>query len=213
LIKNYFKKKGNIFMSNKKHTVNIKDGKSKDKENSKREESQEESKAEEVKENIMENNISDNSVNSNGEKEIAILKDTLLRKVAEFENYKRRTDGEISNYIKYASENIIKELLPVYDDLGRSIDSINKGETKDFETLKKGVFLIYDKFKIILEREGLTEINSLGKEFNVDVNSALMQIPRDDVKPNTVMEVIEKGYKLKEKVVKHEKVLVSTEKY
>ena len=135
----------------------------------------------------------------------------LLRKAAEFENYKRRTDQEISNYIKYASENIIKELLPVYDDLGRSIDSINKGETKDFETLKKGILLIFDKFKNILEKEGLTEINSLGQEFNVDVNSALMQIPRDDVKPNTVLEVVEKGYKLKDKVVKHEKVLVSAE--
>lgn len=145
------------------------------------------------------------------EQEIARLKDTLLRKAAEFENYKRRTDTEISNYIKYASENLIKELLPVYDDLGRSMDSVNRGETKDFETLKKGTALIYDKFKGVLEREGLTEINSAGNEFDVDLNSAMMQVPRDDVKPNTVLEVIEKGYKLKDKVIRHEKVLVSSE--
>lgn len=145
------------------------------------------------------------------EQEIARLKDTLLRKAAEFENYKRRTDTEISNYIKYASENLIKELLPVYDDLGRSMDSVNRGETKDFETLKKGTALIYDKFKGVLEREGLTEINSVGNEFDVDLNSAMMQVPRDDVKPNTVLEVIEKGYKLKDKVIRHEKVLVSSE--
>ncbi|HQY53294.1 MAG TPA: nucleotide exchange factor GrpE [Ignavibacteria bacterium] len=145
------------------------------------------------------------------EQEIARLKDTLLRKAAEFENYKRRTDTEISNYIKYASENLIKELLPVYDDLGRSVDSVNKGETKDFDTLKKGTALVYEKFKGVLEREGLTEINSVGNEFDVDLNSAMMMVPRDDVKPNTILEVIEKGYKLKDKVIRHEKVLVSSE--
>jgi len=204
-LKNYFKKKGNILMSNKKHTVNIKDGNKKENDKSKNGSDHEE----DIKTNEAENNTEEN--NKNKENETAVLKDMLLRKAAEFENYKRRTDQEISNYIKYASENIIKELLPVYDDLGRSIDSINKGETKDFETLKKGILLIFDKFKNILEKEGLTEINSLGQEFNVDVNSALMQIPRDDVKPNTVLEVVEKGYKLKDKVVKHEKVLVSAE--
>ncbi len=192
-------------MSNKKHTVNIKDGNKKENDKSKNGSDHEEN----IKTNEAENNTEEN--NKNKENETAVLKDMLLRKAAEFENYKRRTDQEISNYIKYASENIIKELLPVYDDLGRSIDSINKGETKDFETLKKGILLIFDKFKNILEKEGLTEINSLGQEFNVDVNSALMQIPRDDVKPNTVLEVVEKGYKLKDKVVKHEKVLVSAE--
>ncbi|MBK6539341.1 MAG: nucleotide exchange factor GrpE [Ignavibacteria bacterium] len=192
-------------MSNKKHTVNIKDGNKKENDKSKNGSDHEEY----IKTNDAENNTEEN--NKNKENETAVLKDMLLRKAAEFENYKRRTDQEISNYIKYASENIIKELLPVYDDLGRSIDSINKGETKDFETLKKGILLIFDKFKNILEKEGLTEINSLGQEFNVDVNSALMQVPRDDVKPNTVLEVVEKGYKLKDKVVKHEKVLVSAE--
>ncbi|HMS66022.1 MAG TPA: nucleotide exchange factor GrpE [Ignavibacteria bacterium] len=185
----------------KKHTVNIKG--SKNKENEQLKEEMSETEATESGEIIN---------NSQNPDEAAILKDTLLRKVAEFENYKRRTDNEISNYIKYASENLIKELLPVFDDLGRSVDSVNKGETKDFETLKKGIFLIYDKFKSVLEKEGLTEINSLGNEFNVDVNSALMQVPRDDVKPNIVLEVVEKGYKLKDKVVKHEKVLVSSEK-
>lgn len=192
-------------MSNKKHTVNIKDGNKKENDKSKNGTDLED----DIKTNKAENNTEEN--NKHKENETAVLKDMLLRKAAEFENYKRRTDQEISNYIKYASENIIKELLPVYDDLGRSIDSVNKGETKDFETLKKGILLIYDKFKNILEKEGLTEINSLGQEFNVDVNSALMQVPRDDVKPNIVLEVVEKGYKLKDKVVKHEKVLVSTE--
>jgi molecular chaperone GrpE len=185
-------------MSNKKHNISIKDGKNK---NHTKDVAAEEQAEFAVNE--------DNETEGRGD-EIARLKDTLLRKAAEFENYKRRTDSEISNYIKYASEKLIKELLPVYDDLGRSIDSINKGETKDFDTLKTGVNLIYDKFKAVLEKEGLEEIDSLGKEFDVDVSSALMLVPKDDVKPNTVLEVIEKGYKLKDKVVKHEKVLVSS---
>jgi molecular chaperone GrpE len=187
-------------MSNKKHNINIKDGNNKHSE-------KENNISEQEEESVSEQ--PDTKVNY--EKEVTRLKDTLLRKAAEFENYKKRTDSEISNFIKYASENIIKELIPVYDDLGRSVESINKGETKDFETLKKGVMLIYEKFKSVLEKEGLEEINSHGKEFDVDVNSAMMQIPKEGVKPNTVLEVIEKGYKLKDKVVKHEKVLVSSE--
>lgn len=192
-------------MSNKKHTINIKD--SKDPKNSKNKNNgTENDTAEQEAVNEVEGDTG-----SDQNAEVAKLKEILLRKAAEFENYKRRTDTEISNYIKYASENIIKDLIPVYDDLQRSIDSINKGETKDFETLKKGMTLIYEKFKGILEKEGLQEINSLGKEFDVDVNSAMLMVPRNDVKPNTVLEVVEKGYKLKDKVVKHEKVLVSSE--
>jgi molecular chaperone GrpE len=141
--------------------------------------------------------------------EITELKDAVLRKAAEFENYKKRTDNEISNYIKYASESLIRELLPVYDDINRSVDSVEKGETKDFETLKTGIMQIQEKFKKILEGEGLKEIDCLGKEFNVDLSDALMQVPRDDVKPHTVVDVIEKGYYLKDKVLKHSKVIVS----
>lgn len=210
-MKDFFKKKGNTLMSNKKHTVNIKESRNNenDKKNHEKPEDNSNERKDELKGDISER------VKTNGkhdpEKEAEKLKDMLLRKAAEFDNYKKRTEAEISNYIKYASEDIIKELLPVYDDLGRSVESVKKGETKDFETLKKGLFLIYDKFKSTLEKEGLREINSLGKEFDVDVNSALMMIPRDDVKPNTILEVVEKGYKLKDKVVKHEKVLVSSE--
>lgn len=139
-------------------------------------------------------------------------KDAFIRKAAEFENYKKRTDNEISNYIKYASENLIKSLLPVYDDINRSIDSIEKGETKDFETLKQGIQLISDKFKNTLKSEGLEEIEILGKEFDVNTCDALLSVPREDVAPHTVVEVVEKGYKLKDKVIRFAKVIVSAEK-
>lgn len=144
-------------------------------------------------------------------KELETFKDSLLRKAAEFENYKKRTEGEISNYIKYASEHLIKQLIPVYDDFSRSLDSIQKGETKDFETLKKGVELIFNKLEKILKKEGLKEMEVLGKEFDVSLCDALLQIPKDDIKPHTVIDVVEKGYFLKDKVIKHAKVLVSAE--
>ena len=144
--------------------------------------------------------------------ENAVLKDTVLRKAAEFENYKKRNDVEISNYIKYASESLIRELLPVYDDVNRSVESIEKGETIDFKTLKKGIIHIQEKFKKVLDSEGLKEIDCLGKEFNVDLSDALMQVPRDDVKPHTVVDVVEKGYYLKDKVLRHSKVVVSSDK-
>jgi len=145
-------------------------------------------------------------------KELVDLKNTYLRKAAEFENYKKRTDSEISNYIKYASENLIKELLPVYDDINRSVDSIEKGETKDFEILKTGIIQIQEKFRKILEKEGLKEIDCLGKEFDVDTSDALMQVERDDLKPHTVVDVVDKGYYLKDKVLRHSKVIVSSDK-
>ena len=143
--------------------------------------------------------------------ELINMKNALLRKAAEFENYKKRTENEISNYIKYASDHLIKELLPVYDDVNRSIESMEKGETKDFETLKTGIKHIQDKFKKVLKKEGLKEIDVLGKEFDVNLCDALMQVPKEGVKPNTVIDVVEKGYYLKEKVIRHAKVLVSSE--
>ncbi len=166
-----------------------------------------EEEASEIQENPENAEQENNSAKLEEEK--SQLKDTLLRKVAEFENYKKRTDQEMSTFFRYASEKIIKELIPVYDDLSRSIESVNKGETKDFETLRKGIELIYSKFKKVLEDEGLKEIEVVGKPFDVENSDALMQVPSKDAEPNTVLEVVEKGYKLKDKVVKHAKVLVS----
>lgn len=145
------------------------------------------------------------------EAEVERLKDLLQRKVAEFENYRRRTENDLVNSTAYGIEKVIKELLPVYDDLQRSIESVEKGETKDFETLKTGVKLIYDKFRGVLEKEGLTEISTVGQPFDVELSTALMQIPKQDVPPHTVLESFEKGYKLNGKVIRHEKVMVSSE--
>jgi molecular chaperone GrpE len=160
---------------------------------------------------VHEADVSEEPEISRLEEENQKLRDTLLRKAAEFENYKKRTAAEYASIISNASERIIKELLPVYDDMQRSIESIRKGETKDFETLKTGMEMIHEKFKNVLEKEGLEEINSLGKEFDVNLSTALMKMPKEGVEPDTVVEVLEKGYKLNDKVLRHEKVFVSGE--
>lgn len=139
--------------------------------------------------------------------QIENLKDKLLRKAAEFENYKKRNEAEAASFYKYANENLITSLLPVLDDFDRVLKSWN--EKHDVETLKKGVELIYEKFKGILEKQGLKEIDSAGKEFDVNLHDALLQADDDKSKPNMVLETVEKGYFLKDKVIRHAKVIVS----
>ncbi len=142
------------------------------------------------------------------EKQTALLKDQLLRKAAEFENYKRRTETETISLAKYASENIITQLLPVLDDLSRSLKS--SSEKIDSDPFYKGVEMISNKFLKLLESQGLRSMETIGKEFNVAYHDALMQIPRTDVPPHTIIEEVEKGYMLFDKVIRHAKVIVST---
>ena len=143
------------------------------------------------------------------EKQVAQLKDQLLRKAAEFDNYKRRTENDFASLTKFAGENIIVQLLPVLDDLNRSLKSVkNKAENDPFT---KGVELIYAKLSKALEAQGLKTMDVIGKEFNVDFHDALMQMPRADVPSHTVIEEVEKGYLLFDKVIRHAKVVVSSE--
>lgn len=137
------------------------------------------------------------------------LKDKFLRKAAEFENYKRRTEQELSAFSKYAHEQLIVDLLPVLDDFERSLQ-ISK-ERREFGPFYKGVELIYKKFSDLLESKGVKPIEAEGKPFDVDLHNALMQVPKDNVDPNTVIEEVEKGYLYNEKVIRYAKVIVAKE--
>jgi molecular chaperone GrpE len=137
------------------------------------------------------------------------LKDALLRKAAEFENYKRRTENDQFNLLKYAAEPFIINILTVYDDLERSLEHIE--EDNSFDSLKKGLQLVYDKFTKILENQGIKKIDAKGQLFNVEFHEALMQKQDDKVEPHTVLDVIEHGYSYKDKVIRHAKVIVSAE--
>lgn len=143
------------------------------------------------------------------EKEAADLKDKLLRKAAEFENYKRRTENDQLNLIKYAAESFLIKLLPVVDDFERTLQHLEN--SKDVESLKKGVVLVYEKLMKILEEQGVKKIEAVGNPFDVNFHEALMQRKDDTVKPHTVIDEILGGYIYKDKVIRHSKVVVSEE--
>jgi molecular chaperone GrpE len=142
------------------------------------------------------------------EKQIEFYKDQLLRKIADFDNFKRRAEAESASVFKYAKADIIQELLPVIDDFERSLKLAR--DRRDSEAFAKGVELIYQKLAKFLQTQGVREIESLGKEFDVHFHDALLQVPRNDVPPHVVIEVVDKGYTLDDRVLRHAKVVVST---
>ena len=177
----------------------------------------EDEKAEEKNEEIKEDQIEEEKEESKSEEkitqlenEVAELKDKLLRKAAEFENYKRRTENDQLNLLTYAAESFIQRLLPVVDDFERSLQHIN--EAQEVDAIKQGLKLIYDKFMKVLDDQGVKKMESVGEPFNVDYHEALLQRPDDSVEPHTVLEEIEKGYMYKDKVIRHAKVIVSEDK-
>ena len=141
------------------------------------------------------------------EQAVDVYKDQLLRKAAEFENYKKRVENDYVTFARYAAEEIIVDLLPVLDDLGRSLKAGK--ERREFGPFYKGVELILSKLTKILESRGLKSIDTLGKEFDVAYHDALMQMPKENVPHHTVIEEVEKGYLLHDKVIRHAKVIVA----
>jgi molecular chaperone GrpE len=141
------------------------------------------------------------------EKSVELYKDQFLRKAADFENFKKRMENEFINITSFANEALIAEILPVLDDLTRSLTA---GKARrEFGAFYKGVELIHSKLMKILEARGLKPIEALGKEFNVDYHEALMQMPKENVPAHTVIEEVEKGYTLHDKVIRHSKVIVA----
>lgn len=142
------------------------------------------------------------------QKNAQFLKDQLLRKAAEFENYKRRTETESLNFIRSANEGLISALLPILDDFVRSL-KVGQ-EAKDFDAFYKGVELILAKLQKVLDHQGVKRFESVGKPFDVDYHDAMLQVPRPDVPPQTVIEEVEPGYMLHGRVLRHAKVIVSS---
>ena len=141
------------------------------------------------------------------EQELESYKDRLLRKAAEFENYKRRVENDQFNLLKYAAESLIIKLLPIIDDFERSLIHIK--DAKDVDSIKDGIKLVYDKLMKMLEDRGVKSIDAVGKPFDVHYHEAIMQRKADDVEPHTVIDEFEKGYLYKDRVIRHTKVAVS----
>ncbi len=136
-------------------------------------------------------------------------KDQLLRLAAEFENFKKRTETEKADFVKFSNEKIIRDILPVVDDFERALS--NGKKTPDFDAFYKGVEMIYLKLQKFFDDKGVKPIESIGKEFDVMYHDVLMQIQRPGAAPHTVVEEVERGYTLNGKVIKHAKVIVAAD--
>lgn len=142
------------------------------------------------------------------EKQVQNYKDLYMRTAAEFDNYKKRTDNERADFYNYAGEKVLGEMLPVLDDFDRTMDSFEKSHDKD--ALKKGIDIVYEKFKNVLLKQGVKEMDSDGKKFDVNLHEAILQQPDPDKEPETILTTVEKGYNYKDKVLRHAKVVVSS---
>lgn len=141
------------------------------------------------------------------EEEVGSLKDKYVRLYSDFENYKRRSAKERLETIANANKDLIADLLPVLDDFERAINVSN--ENSETESVYEGVHLVYNKFSKILEQKGLKimEIEP-GDDFDSEYHEAVAQIPAPDEKlKGKIVDVIEKGYYLGEKVIRFAKVV------
>lgn len=173
---------------------------------------QEENKSEELGQNEkIDADAADKSEAKIAELEIQLKEwqDKLLRKAAEFENYKRRTENDQFNLINYAAESFIIKLLPVVDDFERSLEHID--DIDNNKAVKEGIKLVYEKLLKVLDEQGVKKMQTKGEPFNVDYHDALMQRKDDSVPPHTVLEEVESGYLYRDKVIRHAKVIVSEE--
>ncbi len=139
--------------------------------------------------------------------EIADLKDKYLRSVAEFDNYRKRTLKERAELILNGGEKVLSAILPVIDDMERAIE--NGAKTDDPAVLREGMELIYHKMIKVMEAQGVSVIETDGADFDTDVHEAVAMVPgMGDDKKGKVIDCLQKGYKLNDKVIRHAKVAV-----
>ena len=139
--------------------------------------------------------------------EIAELKDKYLRSVAEFDNYRKRTLKERAELILNGGEKVLSAILPVVDDMERAIE--NGAKTDDPQVIREGMELIFHKLMKVLEAQGVSTIETDDAEFDTDVHEAVAMVPgMGDDKKGKVIDCLQKGYKLNDKVIRHAKVAV-----
>jgi molecular chaperone GrpE len=141
------------------------------------------------------------------EKRIEELADKHLRLQAEFDNYRKRTLREKADLIKSGGESVLRNILPVIDDFERAVDSLKN--VSDDDSIKQGTLLIYNKFKEFLASHNVRAIDALHQEFDVDLHEAITKVPASEDKlKGKIVEVIQKGYTLNDKVIRFAKVVV-----
>ena len=142
------------------------------------------------------------------EEKIAAQQDQILRQMAEFDNYRKRTLKEKAELIKNGGEKAITSILPVIDDLERALQNM-KIENEEVKAMYDGVELIYNKFLKTLQQEGLEKIDTHEADFNTDYHEAiaLVPAPTDELK-GKILDCVQTGYQLNDKVIRHAKVVV-----
>jgi molecular chaperone GrpE len=133
------------------------------------------------------------------------LYEKYLRLAAEYDNFRKRTLKEKADLLKYGGEAVLTNLLPVIDDWERAMKTIES--TQEIEAVKQGIMLICNKFSDFLVQNGIKEIEAFEKDFNVDIHEAITKIPSEELK-GKVVEVLQKGYLLYDKVLRYSKVVV-----
>ena len=135
---------------------------------------------------------------------MAELEDRLLRVAADFDNYKKRAAREREEYVAHANERLLKELLPVLDDLERALDAVGQHEEA---TVEEGVRLVHRSLASLLEKNGVREIATEGK-FDPHVHEALLSQP-SQAEEGSVIDVVQKGYTLGDRVVRPARVVIA----
>ena len=174
-------------------------------EENKNEEIKEEKKTEEPKEHKKEHKK--DKKYEELQNEINTLKDKNMRIAAEMVNTLRRKDEETNRLLKYSNESLITELLPVIDNFERALNV--DATSNDVESYQKGMTMIYNSLKNILEKFEVKEIEAIDKEFDPSYHQAVMQEEKEGTKENIVIEVLQKGYTYKDKVIRPAMVKVS----
>lgn len=141
------------------------------------------------------------------DQQIEELTDRVMRQMAEFDNFRKRTEKEKSQMFDSGAGDIIEKILPVIDDLERGLAAASDEEKES--SFVKGVEMIYKKFMDILSNAGVTAIEAVGKEFDPNFHNAVMQSPSEEYESGYVVQELQKGYMYKEKVLRHSMVIVA----
>ncbi|MCD6441541.1 MAG: nucleotide exchange factor GrpE [Candidatus Marinimicrobia bacterium] len=141
-------------------------------------------------------------------KQVRELNEKYLRLAADYDNYRKRTQKELGNIIEYAGERVLRNILPILDDLERAISNHESGEDSD-QTLQQGLGMIYKKFMKTLNDMNVQPMKSQNQPFDPDLHDAVMAKEIEGVEPDMVVEEFEKGYMFKDHVLRHAKVVVS----
>lgn len=141
------------------------------------------------------------------EEKLADLNDKYLRKIAEFDNYRKRTMKEKAELILNGAERTVTAFLPVIDDMERAID--NAAKSDDIEAVREGINMIFQKFEKVLDSLGVKKIDTTDANFNTDFHEAIAMVPgMGEDKKNKVIDCVQTGYMINEKVIRHAKVAV-----